>query len=56
MKKEDLEIEAIMKNSQIDGFCETSKKIVEQFIRECRERRLLPSYDFFAWWMDVNFG
>ncbi len=56
MKKNDFELEAMMKNSQIEGFCETSRKIVETFVRECRERNLLPSYDFFAWWMEMNFG
>jgi hypothetical protein len=43
------------KKSVVDEFCASAQQIAERFARECKERNLIPSYYFFALWMEDNF-
>ena len=49
-------MEPFTKHHQIEGFCESSRLIVERFILECKKGDLLPSYYFFATWMEDSAG
>ncbi len=40
--------------SEIEAFCLSAKKTVEKFILTCAERKLTPSYDNFAHWMEAH--
>ena len=42
----------VNKYSDIDVFCVSARMTVEQFIKGCKVRNLMPSYDLFLVWMN----
>ncbi len=42
------------KKSMVDEFCISARQVAERFARECKEKRLPPSYESFTRWMEAT--